>query len=372
MEGRLECNKCKKILGGNCFLTKCRHIFCHGDGLSAYNDNGTFTCPVCNAVLDQQTGVTELNLQGERISKNDVNVVLSFLVERPSSSLDFLGQVVKFREFQRQELLNQQDLTSSSHSKQVKELERLNAQYRNCVQQMEGKMGSIERAMERMQTEKKEMIRKYEALDRTYRNLISEQRVNQMQSAIRNPGSNQAKSPSSLSYAKTHGRNGMDSNASTGHSSRTVSPYPNRLTTNDRSPGSGTFPSHSIKDLAIRRSGSYGNTKISPYFSGNSHPNFANATSSSEPLGAFHQYNRPSSANSRKRDAYTPSRLPTRSPSGRSRSRSPNGRVTPNLPDRRFTPRSSNANNAFHYQQSFVPQTPAFKRSKDILNQYRH
>ena len=86
-------------------------------------------------------------------------------------------------------------------------------------------MGSIERAMERMQTEKKEMIRKYEALDRTYRNLISEQRVNQMQSAIRNPGSNKAKSPSSLSYAKTHGRNGMDSNASTGHSSRTVSPY---------------------------------------------------------------------------------------------------------------------------------------------------
>ena len=60
MEGRLECNKCKKILGGNCFLTKCRHIFCHGDGLSAYNDNGTFTCPVCNAVLDQQTGITEL------------------------------------------------------------------------------------------------------------------------------------------------------------------------------------------------------------------------------------------------------------------------------------------------------------------------
>ena len=202
MEGRLECNKCKKILGGNCFLTKCRHIFCHGDGLSAYNDNGTFTCPVCNAVLDQQTGITELNLQGERISKNDVNVVLSFLVERPSSSLDFLGQVVKFREFQRQELLTQHDLTSSSHSKQVKELERINAQYRNCIQQMEGKMGSIERAMERMQTEKKEMIRKYEALDRTYRNLISEQRVNQMQSAIRNPGSNQAKSPSSFRMPK--------------------------------------------------------------------------------------------------------------------------------------------------------------------------
>ena len=54
------------------------HFFGCSDGLSAYNDNGTFTCPVCNAVLDQQTGVTELNLQGERISKNDVNVVLFF------------------------------------------------------------------------------------------------------------------------------------------------------------------------------------------------------------------------------------------------------------------------------------------------------
>ena len=372
MEGRLECNKCKKIIGGNCFLTKCRHIFCHGDGLSAYKDNGTFTCPVCNTVLDQQSGITELNLQGERISKADVNVVLSFLVERPSSSLDFLGQVVKFREFQRQELLNQQYLSSSSHSKQVKDLERRNAQYRNCIQEMEGKMGSIERAMDRMQAEKKEMIRKYEALDRTYRNLISEQRLNQMQSTIRNPGSHHAKSPSSLLDAKTHAINSMGTNVSTGHSSRTVSPYPNRHSPNESSPGSSTFASHGIKDLAIRRSGSYGNTKISPYFSGNSRPEYTNVTGSNEPLGAFHQYNRPSSANSRKKDAYTPSRLPSRSPSGRSRSRSPNGRVTPNLPDRRFTPRSNSSNNAFRYQPSFAPQTPAFKRSKDILNQYRH
>eukprot|EP00943_MAST-04B_sp_MAST-4B-sp1_P008658 g8658.t1 len=184
MEGVLECNKCKKILGGNCFLTKCRHILCHADGLNGYNDDGTFTCPICDMVLHQENGITELNFQGERISKSDINIVLSFLVERPGSSLDFLGQVIKFREFQRQELLKHQNLMHRNHSHNVKELERLNVQYRDYIGKMENKLNVVEKTVDNLQTEKKELSRKYEALSRSYKQLLSEQHASSERSSF--------------------------------------------------------------------------------------------------------------------------------------------------------------------------------------------
>ena len=195
MEGVLECNKCKKILGGNCFLTKCRHILCHADGLNGYNDDGTFTCPICDMVLHQENGITELNFQGERISKSDINIVLSFLVERPGSSLDFLGQVIKFREFQRQELLKHQNLMHRNHSHNVKELERLNVQYRDYIGKMENKLNVVEKTVDNLQTEKKELSRKYEALSRSYKQLLSEQHASSERSSFSSRSNSNVKSP---------------------------------------------------------------------------------------------------------------------------------------------------------------------------------
>ena len=372
MEGILECNKCKKIIGGNCFLTKCRHILCHGDGLSGYNDDNTFTCPICNTIMDQENGVTELNFQGERISKSDVNVVLSFLVERPGASLDFLGQVIKFRDFQRQELLKHQNLLEDNHTRQVKELERTNAQYRQYVHKVESKLNDAQKNVDTLQVEMKEMKRKYDALDRTYNNLLSE-----------------------------HQRRGSSSSS---NNTGPRLPFGGRPNPNAKSPGSigGVFQNDFHANNSIpRRSNSNGhfdntkhmnnnnnNNNISPYFStsNNNHrtpPTNNNNFVNKQPLGAFHQHRRPMSGDAmnhhtNNNNQLKPRHMSSRSPGRRSRSVSPGTRMNnnnnphhQNIPQR-LVASGGSGGGKFNFRSRFAPQTPAFKRSQKIMNEFRH
>ena len=67
--------------------------------------------------------------------------------------------------------------------------------------------------------------------------------------------------------------------------------------------------------------------------------------------------------------------ISSRSPGRRSRSTSPGNRIVNNpIPERHqvASNSSSNNNNKFNYRSKFAPATPAFKRSQQILNEFRH
>ena len=167
----LNCNACSKRLIGNCFMTACGHILCHDDGMSAFRNNHDFVCPVCEKALNRQE-VTELNFLGDKPSSpNDVKTILSFIVERPSTVLGFLGQVLQFRDQQQVLLTNACKRIKRNAEKDANDLKHKIMRTENYVQEMEGKLRRKDNRIEELEKEFAELRRQRDALQKNYRAL---------------------------------------------------------------------------------------------------------------------------------------------------------------------------------------------------------
>ena len=185
-------------------MTACGHILCHDHGIEAFHRQESrghedyFLCPVCQK-SKTMSEVTELNFQGDHMSKTDIKTIMSFMVEKPTEAMKFLGDVISFRDSQKVLVLEESDRRASNQENDMNEMKRRIMNSENYAREMEAKAVRHEARGEELEKAMSELRRQRDALQKSYKDLC-EQRM-------RPDHASQAYHPQTPTFAKRQNAN---------------------------------------------------------------------------------------------------------------------------------------------------------------------